>query len=136
MGVRKFYNKWRAYYKINGKDFQEYFDTEELANERMEFVNELRAKIRPKSTTRNKKRSTAKNQDLPVGYFEYPDKRLLASGEVIYESLKCVFVCNGKLKHMVRAYGINRTRAEALKELQKAVDKYVKQHKKNKGGKK
>jgi len=122
MSVRPFYNKFRAAIAINGENIQRYFKTEIEAKDFIKRETEKNEKIKPKWAICTKKRSTAKDQSLPVGYFDSESARDLASGNtVFYKAIGCSFKLNGKIKVVRRSYGIRRSRKEAIIEVEKVV---------------
>lgn len=122
MGIRKYHNKYRAAIRVKGQDMQPYFDTEKQAQKFIDLMSEANnAKNSPWSIF-NKKRSTAKHSDLPIGWCDYIQKRPLKNGG--YVSLKiiaCTFQHNKKPIVIRVNYTIKYTRSEAILLLTKRV---------------
>lgn len=109
MGVRKFYNKWRVYcHDKDGKRVQEYFDTEQLALDRLDDLTAGKNR-----RARNKKRSGCANPELPIGLHEFEYTKPHYKDNV-YSAIKATVFINGKAKTMMRNFGGKRTRNEAI----------------------
>ena len=114
MGVRAYGKRWRSWVTdIQGVVHQEYFDTE---GEAWDFFH-LKSKGKA-SHRRYKKRSNSKDDDLPVGIFEYPYTCVRNGREYFYQVLRCAVYCKQKgQKTRVRSYGKSSTRCQAIEEL-------------------
>ena len=126
MGVKKYNNKFRAAVNINGKPTQTYFDTEQEALNHVAHWTAINVAFRDKKypwAKKRKRRPSAKHQELPVGWTDYTVTQPLASGAIgKYHILCCQFeLNNGKRTHLRANYGIQCTREEAIKKLEKRV---------------
>lgn len=115
MGIRKYYNKYRAAISINGKMTQPYFDTEAQAKEYIENMKAILDNKKSPWAIYSKKRATANCQDLPVGFGDSKASKHLSSGTTMkFRIISCTFNLNGKLTYVRCNYGNKYTREEAI----------------------
>lgn len=125
---KKFYRQFRAYITVNGVGKQLYFETEKEAQDCIDKQSKINAIARPPWAQNSKKRAGAKSSDLPVGFFYSKSVRHSKTGAVFHElTVVCVFKVNGKNKTIRRSYGKRRTKDEAIKLLEKAVLKALRE---------
>jgi len=109
-GIRPYYNKFRAYVvDSNGIHHQEYFETEQLAEE---FI--LKHRPTKIGNAKYKKRSNARS-DLPVGLCETMRKKKLLHGVSKTPTIVATVVINGKAKTKTSIFGKRRSREDAIK---------------------
>lgn len=116
MGIRKYHNRFRAYFTDSkGEAQQLYFDSKKEAEEHIVRETEGRLPL-----LRVNKKSNAKAKDLPVGLcdtFEVKTPRGIA---VTYSKIVAVLpahlIPKGHPKSRHRYYGGSRTREEAIKQ--------------------
>lgn len=130
MGVRKYGKRYRASIRVGGVDLQEYFSTQEAADlfiKKME-KKKLNAGTRAVLVRNERKRATARDQDLPVGFFKGIRRRPTANGSIAEYPFVCtVIVENGKsIGQVVTAYGRRHTFEQALALTIKKREKLVK----------
>lgn len=99
---------------VNGQNQQVYFDTEEQAHQYIDLMLKIDSTYLRPWQIKRKKRSTAKHQDLPVGFCDYEQNRKVGDKEYIYNILCCTFKHNGKVKRRSVQHGIQRTRQESI----------------------
>jgi hypothetical protein len=128
MSVKKYHNKYRAYFTLAGKRMQVYFDTQIEAQNMVKLARDIERAQRPVWAQKTKKRSNAKHDDLPVGFYQSRDLHIdISGGNVIYRYIKCVFIEDSKTKSKQCSFGGNgRTRAQAILELVRRVEQYLK----------
>lgn len=120
----------RAAISIKGKTIQKYFSkaeygdsAEEKAKEWLAQKQEERRADKGKFGVRHAKRKDAAHQDLPIGVIDSHFKHTLTDGTTVKYQCLMHFksIGGGKVKRTTRAYGINRTRKEALRLLELAT---------------
>lgn len=110
-------NTYRAAISINGKSHQRYASTLPEALQKLEDLKTLRNKSRSHGSRHTKKRESAEDQSLPPGYHitEYW-KDTLRNGPTLYQHITTAIVSNGVcIKTLSAAFGVKRTKQEALK---------------------
>ena len=120
-------NSYRAIINMGGGDTVKYSPTREEAQEWYEMLYKARQNIRDPGMRNIIKRSCARHQELPVGIHESFDKKVLSDGSIReYPTMIATLHFDGKyLKSFHAAFGMIRTREEAIALLEQKRGDYV-----------
>ena len=126
MGIRQYYNKYRVFVtSVNGESIQKYFNT---IDEAEAFEREYGISKGPGVVNRIR-RSTARNQEYPVGVFDNSYSKVNSHGCMVeYTSIKCSLRLDGHNMSVMRNYGKCRSKEEALRLVCVLRDKFIKKH--------
>ena len=132
MGIRKYFNKFRASYSTKtGTKKQLYFNTYEEAEK---HLIEKKGHILKDHNFKRVKKSSAKDKKLPIGMHKNFCYKINAQGEKIYyQDILCTISGRNKsgerkIKYFSRAYGKSRTINEAIDLLVTEKKLYLKKY--------